>query len=237
MAIRRFLNTAGFGGLGGAVGLALLGTTCSASVLDYTGFTVTGDSITIDTPILTSGVAGLIHLITPSGTVDAWCLDVYDMLSGSGTYNVGPVHPPLPGVPILTAAQIGEIGALMVHGDDLVAAPPPGDNANDVATAIAVAIWSVEYGTAVPSGFTYNYVDSTVASLAPLYDNDAISGVWAPFTGYSALSYTNEQTLTSNQTVFAVIPEPSTWAMMLLGLGGLGFAGYRSSRRAASVGA
>ena len=26
-------------------------------------------------------------------------------------------------------------------------------------------------------------------------------------------------------------PEPSTWAMMLLGFGGLGFAGYRSSRK------
>jgi hypothetical protein len=233
MAIRKSLTTAGAGVLGGAVGLALLGTTCSASVLDYTGFTVTGDSITIDTPLLTSGVAGLIHLITPSGTVDAWCLDVYDTLSGSGTYNVGPVHPPLPGVPILTAAQIGEIGALMVHGDDLVAAPPPGDSANDVATAIAVAIWSVEYGTT----FTYNYVDSTVATLAPLYDSDAISGVWAPFTGYSALSYTNDQTLTSNQTVFAVIPELSTWEMVMIGFAGLGFAGYRSTRKAALIAA
>ena len=29
----------------------------------------------------------------------------------------------------------------------------------------------------------------------------------------------------------ASIPEPSTWAMMLLGFAGLGFAGYRASRR------
>jgi hypothetical protein len=29
---------------------------------------------------------------------------------------------------------------------------------------------------------------------------------------------------------FAVVPEPSTWAMMLVGFGGLGFAGYRKSR-------
>ena len=27
------------------------------------------------------------------------------------------------------------------------------------------------------------------------------------------------------------IPEPSTWAMMLLGFAGLGFAGYRASRK------
>jgi hypothetical protein len=51
-----------------AVGPTLLGTTCSASQLDYTGYTVSGDSITIDTPHPTGGVAGLIHLITTSGT-------------------------------------------------------------------------------------------------------------------------------------------------------------------------
>lgn len=32
------------------------------------------------------------------------------------------------------------------------------------------------------------------------------------------------------------VPEPSTWAMMMIGFAGLGYAGYRSSRkRAASV--
>jgi hypothetical protein len=32
-------------------------------------------------------------------------------------------------------------------------------------------------------------------------------------------------------TVTSVIPEPSTWAMMLFGLAGLGFAGYRKTKR------
>ena len=31
------------------------------------------------------------------------------------------------------------------------------------------------------------------------------------------------------------VPEPSTWAMMLLGFAGLGFVGYRTSRRAAAA--
>jgi hypothetical protein len=38
----------------------------------------------------------------------------------------------------------------------------------------------------------------------------------------------------TNLTV-AVVPEPSTWAMMLLGFASLGFAGYRSSRKAAAA--
>lgn len=32
------------------------------------------------------------------------------------------------------------------------------------------------------------------------------------------------------------VPEPSTWAMMLIGFAGLGYAGYRASRRSAAVG-
>ncbi len=35
----------------------------------------------------------------------------------------------------------------------------------------------------------------------------------------------------------ASTPEPSTWAMMLLGFAGLGFAGYRKSRKAAAIAA
>jgi hypothetical protein len=34
----------------------------------------------------------------------------------------------------------------------------------------------------------------------------------------------------------AAIPEPRTWAMMLIGFAGLGYAGYRASRRNASTG-
>jgi hypothetical protein len=33
----------------------------------------------------------------------------------------------------------------------------------------------------------------------------------------------------------STVPEPSTWAMMLLGFAGLGFAGYRTSRKVVSV--
>jgi len=33
----------------------------------------------------------------------------------------------------------------------------------------------------------------------------------------------------------AVIPEPSTWAMTLLGFAGLGLGGYRASRRSGAT--
>jgi hypothetical protein len=34
----------------------------------------------------------------------------------------------------------------------------------------------------------------------------------------------------SSATITAAVPEPSTWAMVLVGLVGLGFAGYRSKK-------
>jgi hypothetical protein len=37
--------------------------------------------------------------------------------------------------------------------------------------------------------------------------------------------------------VLASVPEPSTWAMMLLGFAGLGYAGYRASRKGAALAA
>jgi hypothetical protein len=50
-------------------------------------------------------------------------------------------------------------------------------------------------------------------------------------TSYQLPSYN----LVDNFTVTtSTVPEPSTWAMMLLGFSGLGFMGWRSSRRAAA---
>jgi hypothetical protein len=37
--------------------------------------------------------------------------------------------------------------------------------------------------------------------------------------------------------VASVVPEPSTWAMMLMGFAGLGFAGYRRARRVGTLAA
>jgi PEP-CTERM motif len=40
---------------------------------------------------------------------------------------------------------------------------------------------------------------------------------------------------TFNGSMTAVIPEPSTWAMTLLGFAGLGLGGYRASRRSGAT--
>ena len=57
----------------------------------------------------------------------------------------------------------------------------------------------------------------------------AIFGV-AVVTSESTLDYVSAG-------VAASTPEPSSWAMMILGFAGLGFAGYRASRKAAAIAA
>jgi hypothetical protein len=43
------------------------------------------------------------------------------------------------------------------------------------------------------------------------------------------------QTTTITASAITIVPESSTWAMMLLGFAGLGFAGYRSRKRSGAV--
>jgi PEP-CTERM motif len=74
--------------------------------------------------------------------------------------------------------------------------------------------------------------------VVDLFDNGvgAITGI--DYGGYGVAVATAEASLDYvADGVTASTPEPSTWAMMILGFAGLGFAGYRKSRTAAAVAA
>ena len=51
------------------------------------------------------------------------------------------------------------------------------------------------------------------------------------------LAVIDSQTSDLNGFAPSAVPEPSTWAMMMLGFAGLGFAGYRKSRKSAAFAA
>ena len=116
-----------------------------------------------------SGYAGQIHLTNVDGsgqTLDVWCVDLMnDFVTTGGTYGIhtsayllsGPN-----GIPPQSPAQIGELGALALHGDSLVASPGSYSSA-EVAAAIQIAMWDVEYGTA----FTYDLLGSPVDVAPP----------------------------------------------------------------------
>jgi hypothetical protein len=60
---------------------------------------------------------------------------------------------------------------------------------------------------------------------------DFPNGVWIADTYYVEITGHSFSDVTWNTTVLSGVPEASTWAMMLLGFAGLGFAGYRGQRK------
>jgi hypothetical protein len=121
--------------------------------------------------------------------------------------------------PGLSSAQIGQIGALITHGDALI------NTATDVSAAIQLAIWEVEYGKA----FSSNGISTSVSALAATYVTDVQNGTWAPNANVELLSQSG------NQTLAYVTPLPSTWTLMLAGLAGLGFFAHRRTKRGADM--
>lgn len=76
-------------------------------------------------------------------------------------------------------------------------------------------------------------VNTTTASwgaypLFAVWSNEPGDGYSAAFTGkLDGVEYYNIQ---GGATVSGAVPEPSTWAMLLLGFAGLGYAGYRQAK-------
>jgi PEP-CTERM motif len=66
-----------------------------------------------------------------------------------------------------------------------------------------------------------------------LFD-DRITGT-DPDSGVFVTQFYDTHTFGSFSTAAGAVPEPTTWAMMLIGFAGLGFAGYRASRKGASA--
>jgi PEP-CTERM motif len=158
--------------------------------------------------------------------VNVWCVDLLDNLATSGTYTVLPSSAlsGAPGVPILTSEQVGEIGGLKLWGDEYLAQISKDPN---VAAAVQLAIWTVEYGSVTydplgpPVDGAGGYVSQLLAAVG--------DGVIPSFYNFRVLIEAG------NQTVITDAPEPSTWAMMLLGFAGLGYAGFRNARAKAAL--
>jgi hypothetical protein len=232
MTTSRLLNKAQIAGVAMSFGAALLGTTCPApaGTLTYNWVGTVTDQIALDTPVSITANVGMFELHTPGGqVVDAWCVDLFHDLQGSGVYTVGRLTNDsyVPAPPnTLTPTQIGEIGALVGRGPGLVAAA--GASGSDAAAGVQLAIWAIEY----PS-FTYS-MPTAADSYYTKYLNDA-ENVWAPNFAYDAL-IGNSQGLGVNQNLVTA-PEPSTWAMMLLGFAGLGYAAlHEAGKTKVSIG-
>lgn len=92
------------------------------------------------------------------------------------------------------------------------------------------------------NGFVYNWVTEQLTTINdPKADGTTAFGVEGTIVngindeGQLVGFYANTDGPNVNGFLANSVPEPSTWAMMILGFAGLGFVGYRARKRTAAV--
>ena len=136
-----------------------------ASPMTYTGYTVLNNqTVTLSDPSLGVNEAGGSGQITftgtntAGGTLSTWCVDIKDFLLGSGSLDQGTT---------LALASTNSINALLANATPLLAGN------YDASSALQVAIWETEYGSALTvSG------PSSMMTLANTYVSDVTTGAW-----------------------------------------------------------
>ena len=165
-----------------------------------------------------------------------------DLLTGYNTY-VNFVDSPISAL-IADAAKQSQLAALLVHGDALIAGAATADDARNISAALSISVWEIIYETGT-SGYdvgTGNFIvnGDAAAPAVSLKANDYLTwstnGTWtAPTSSVRALIPEFSDGLPLSQAQIFVttsaIPEPSTWAMMLLAFGAVGSMLRRRARR------
>jgi hypothetical protein len=188
------------------------GFTCT---LDNGALTFSNFTFSSSTGILASQIAvqpdGLGFLFStgaltvPPGTNNDITLD-YDVTASPGT--------------LIDDASMTIAGAVIPAGTGTVSVGDTLTLGNGTTTTLTVGI---------PSPLTDSVTFSPTASLGVLKDANVVSLPGNTTTSLSSILQDY------SVTTVAVIPEASTWAMMLLGLAGLGYAGLRSRKTSVSI--
>jgi hypothetical protein len=175
--------------------------------------------------------ATLAALILTASTACAAVMDFGNVLGPSGGYTTQAYYQTMLGGGAMTAAQqayadqegeLRQLGYLAELGGDF---------------ALGQMFYHMAYGMVPPSGLDLVGGGSGPSSFTPSDLAGGSSGASAAG-GFFSGSYDGSvltMTIPPDLGGFSVIavPEPSTWAMMLFGFGGLGYAGWRGSRKPA----
>lgn len=178
--------------------------------------------------VVNAGI-GRLKLTTNTGeTLLSYCIDIFHSLT-TGSFSAASA------ATSLSATKLAQISAVISNGEALVTSA-------DRSAAEQMAIWEiVNEGSGtfnLSSGdLLISNTSTNAVSLANTYLSNVKNGTWAanPALSLAVLTGTNNQTQlvwgTTANRVLGAVPEPATWAMMLVGFGAIG-ATLRSRRPA-----
>ncbi len=198
--------------------------------------------IVLDGTSITGTVPGATN--TSGLNILAWCLDISTTLLTSATYQITTLGPPanttftnLNGGPTMSATTIGEIGNLMLLGDNLLGGIPEGPFAatpppSQTSASIQLAIWELEYPSSAGYVWSASAADQNLANeyldyVTIGYDGDMPAQTPIVYLLYDAPPAPNQSlgyVIPGNNTTAPPAPTPLPGALPLFA-GGLGLPG------------
>ncbi len=168
-------------------------------------------------------------------TFNSFCIDVATSL-----FSYTPYSDVSASTVFSNATHRAQLAALLAFGNPLIDHAATPDEASDIAASIALAVWEIVYdgdnmaGYDVTSGNFSVFGDfSPLAEQANHYLGNVTDGTWTA-DGNRLHALISDTGLSQNQIYVGGIPEPATWAMMILGFGVIGSA-LRRRRQVASA--
>ena len=178
----------------------------------FTGVGVGGDSF--------STTANTYSFTSATGSFNTWCVDIFHWLQGgSVTYNVGGASE------LSTVFGSSRVTALT----SLINEQYSKVNNLDTSAAFQLATWAIMFGTPGQGG-GYSLNSATFQTSSGI-TGEATAQDWlanlgsAPTTGNYKITYLyqlGDQHTSQNLITLSPVPEPETYAMLLVGLGLIG---------------
>lgn len=211
-------------------GLLAFGT-AQADTVNLSGF-LGGRSVSvdIDSPNNIGASAGEFTGLWNGNSFSAMCVDVMHYMTFGTTYT--DYTPKTPAAFGFSATQVGLLNRLYTN----YYAASHGSNAD--AGAFQIAVWEITYdGNGALNTAAGNFTlgsggDATAKATANTWLSTLASqstGAWN-FTVLDSISVTGGPGVTQDLLVAIPVPEPSTYALLLAGLGLIGFAARRGNR-------